>query len=462
MRVHRAFRFRLYPTPAQDAELREWERQLRWLYNLAHEQRLLGAARSREERPRVDYYRQGREMTELMRETHHDGLARVVCSARQEALRDLDRAWQRWRKGLGGRPHFKRRTDAVRIYLSTPRHWRVTQEKLALAGVAGSVGPLEIRQDRPWPSDATLSACHLVRDVDQWYAVFPLEYTETRKRPVGPAVGINRGAVHAIADSTGRVVDSPGYYAKAMGRIAKLSRDLDRKESGSRNAHKAAVKLARAHRKVRRQREWFLHDQSRHYADTHELIAIEDWSTKNMTGSEPDEKFKTRPVKRAINRAILDVGWYELGRQIRYKAEVTGAEVRAVPVFDPDCEKIGISSVCSVCGEALPRPASGRAMARCDVCEHSELGDINAARNVLVRAEAMGPETPKTPRASIKIKGRVKRSETTVNPTVEASGGDPLVRGPDEGGTGAREVPHHARTVVPTGHAGHPPPGATL
>ena len=65
--VRRAYKFRLYPTEVQVAELREWERQLRWLYNLAHEQRLLALARPREERPRVDYFRQAREMTEIVR-----------------------------------------------------------------------------------------------------------------------------------------------------------------------------------------------------------------------------------------------------------------------------------------------------------------------------------------------------------------------------------------------------------
>ena len=61
--INRAYRVRLYPTPAQDAELREWERQLRFLYNLAHEQRLLALARPRGEQPRVDYFRQSREIT---------------------------------------------------------------------------------------------------------------------------------------------------------------------------------------------------------------------------------------------------------------------------------------------------------------------------------------------------------------------------------------------------------------
>jgi putative transposase len=336
-----------------------------------------------------------------------------VCAARQEILRDLDKAWQRWRKRLGGRPHFKRRTDAVRIYFSTTKHWNIEGEAhralLALAGVASSVGKIAMRMDRTFPQDAKASSCHLVRDVDQWYAVFPLTFPTDIVHPRATAVGINRGVVHAIADSDGRVVDSPKYYAKAMAKIARLSRDLKRKEPGGRNYHKAAMRLAKAHRKVRRQREHFLHQQSSHYAANYRLIAIEDWSTKDMTSAEPDEKFTTRAIKSAMNRSILDVGWYELGRQLKYKVETSGGEVREVPVFDPQGEQIGISSVCSICGAPVAS-ASGRQDVRCEDCGNDELGDENAARNVLVRAENMVQAKARAPVTSIKINGRQKRA----------------------------------------------------
>jgi putative transposase len=375
--VRRAYKFRLYPTEVQVAELCEWERQLRWLYNLAHEQRLLALSRPREERPRVDYFRQAREMTEIVRAEPQ--LARVVCCARQEMLRDLDKAWKKWRKRLSGRPHFKRRTDAVRIYLSTPKHWKVTLGHLELAGIASTVGPIKVRQDRPWPGDAKFSSCHIVRDVDQWFAVFPLEFGISELKPGRAAVGINRGAVHAVADSMGRVVDSPHHYTRALRKIAKLSRELARKEPGSRNRHKAAVKLAQAHRTIRRQREFFLHNESAYYTQRYGLIGIEDWSTKAMTSSEPDERIEA--PKNLLNRKILDVGWYELARQIDYKAEATGTRVIRVLPGPTEEDAAGISTIDSLTGAPMSGPASGEVVA-----DNGMLGDVNAARNVLLRA----------------------------------------------------------------------------
>lgn len=516
--VSRAFKFRLYPTEAQAAELAEWERQLRRLYNLAHEQRLAALARPQGERPGqrrrelrerarmhaarwvahlgakrtlaargelhaardllaaaradggVDYYRQSREMTELL--TVDEQLARVVCSARQEILRDLDKAWQRFWKRLGGKPHFKRRTDSCRIYLSTPKHWRVEAGVLVLSGAASPVGPIQMRQDRPWPGDAKFSSCALVRDVDEWYAVFPLQYSTELERGSG-MVGINRGAIHAIADSEGRVVDSPAFYGKALERVKRRARELQKKQPGSRNRYKAAQKLARAHRAVRRQREWWLHEQSAHYATRYKTIAIEDMGTKKILqrpSQDAQHNWSTtcrkhecgKPVhkqrlckehyeeqryipKSAVRRSILDVGWYELGRQLEYKAQARGGEVvkvnpgpmpaRQLAAVETQAEA-GISKQCSSCGATLAKSASGSAIAYCEACLNTELGDTNAARNVLLRAMLHEPAEAKTPKVSIKIKGRAKaQTKTAAKPAAEACGGDPLVEGPVETGT---------------------------
>jgi len=48
--VSKAFRYRVYPTPSQVERFGQWESALRFLWNLANEQRLLGLARPKDER----------------------------------------------------------------------------------------------------------------------------------------------------------------------------------------------------------------------------------------------------------------------------------------------------------------------------------------------------------------------------------------------------------------------------
>src|SRR5260370_31444046 len=45
--LKRAYKFRIYPLKVQAAELDEWARQLKRLYNLSHDQRLLSLQRNR-------------------------------------------------------------------------------------------------------------------------------------------------------------------------------------------------------------------------------------------------------------------------------------------------------------------------------------------------------------------------------------------------------------------------------
>lgn len=444
--LRRGYRFRLYPTPEQVATLSAWERSLKWLWNLAHEQRLMAFWRPKGERPKVDYYSQGREMTALL--DVDPRLKAVLCSARQQVLRDLDMAWQRWRKRIGGRPHWKGARHTVSFYVSTTAQWRVEAAALVLRGAASVVGPIKIRQDRPWPSACKFSSCRIVRECDEWYAVFALEETvPVPTAPKGEPVGINRGAVHGIADSDGTMHDAPESMARALDRVRKLSRDVSRKVKGSKNRRKAAVRLAKQHMKIARQREWWQHQQSAHYAKRHPVIALESFDTKRMTRAEPDEKIRTRSDKRALNRRILDVGWYEVARQIEYKAEATGARVVKV---DP----ANISRICSECGCGIVHPASGHADFNCPACGAFLDGDVNAARNVLARgldALAAPPGAPKA-RVSLKTPTRKRKSmgETSAKSADEACGGDPPVRGPVEAGTRDREISHHARTVLPT------------
>ena len=181
-----------------------------------------------------------------------------------------------------------------------------------------------------------------------------------------------------------------------------------------------------------------MHNESAHYTRNFSKIAIEDWSTKEMTSSEPQESDdgtrEARRVTRGRNRAILDVGWYELGRQIAYKSESTGAEVvkvdpglRETESFLKNREAVegrpdpttllkglaGISGTCSSCGAVLAEAASGHREAICDVCARIGSGDVNAAVNVLKRAMFQKPGDVKTPereKVTIGIKGRRKRA----------------------------------------------------
>ena len=61
----KAFRYRVYPTASQIERFGRWESALRFLWNLANEQRLMGLARPHDERVFPTAFDQINELTEL-------------------------------------------------------------------------------------------------------------------------------------------------------------------------------------------------------------------------------------------------------------------------------------------------------------------------------------------------------------------------------------------------------------
>src|SRR3972149_906155 len=122
MLIRGAFCYRIYPTPEQEARLRQWEGGLRALWNVANEQRLISLGRGAWMPSAFDQINQ---LTELRADV--PWLADVPRNVCAQLLVDLDAAWQRCFKRLGRRPRWKKKGhDVVNITEPHPGVFRVT------------------------------------------------------------------------------------------------------------------------------------------------------------------------------------------------------------------------------------------------------------------------------------------------------------------------------------------------
>jgi putative transposase len=445
--LNRPRKYRIYPTPAQEAILRSWERTLRFLWNVCNRQRFDGLARG----PRLKLEKgegsqkifvslsdQQKQMTEML--TEAPDVAEVQCQARQKTLADLDMAWQRCFKKIGGRPHFKRHDDAMRIFAPV-----ATVKYEVIGGLLSFLGPryaplgsLKIVLDRPL--EGRVSSWSIKRELDEWYVVAQCAIIVDDPLPSTlPAVGIDRGVVLFSADSDGRTIEAPRFGEKAERRIARAQRQLAKKARGSKNRAKAVVRLAKIQRNVARRRKVFTNTESLYYAKANGTVVVEALRVKNMTASAAgtvDEPGSNVSAKAGLNRSILDAGWTQFRDQLKYKlAERGGSLVEVPPEYT--------SQTCAACGVVDASSRGSQSDFTCTACGHHENADVNAAKNVLARGLAQAVAPKKASQKLRQLRRKPKAAAASVKPTDAACGGYPDVIGSDETGTAAREDRHH-------------------
>jgi putative transposase len=263
--------------------------------------------------------------------------------------------------------------------------WKLQENRLNLAGV----GAVKIKLHRPL--EGRIKTVTIRRDVDQWYVTFACEVPEEVPLPPSEeAVGLDLGVLYFATLSTGERIENPRHYRKGLKQIKRLSQVKDRRKKGSRRRKRAAIALARAHRKVRNQRHDFHHQVSRRLVDAYGLIAMEDLSILNMTAApepkpDPDHAGAYLPngaaAKAGLNQSILDAGWGQFQQFCLVKAERAG---RRVVLVDP----YNTSQLCSGCGRLVPKDLD----VRWHSCPYPDCGteldrDHNSAITILFRGQ---------------------------------------------------------------------------
>ena len=149
-----------------------------------------------------------------------------------------------------------------------------------------------------------------------------------------------------------------------LDRLRRLSRALSRKVKGSCNCKKAKAKLARLHARIANVRANGLHQLSASITRRFHTIGIEDLHVKGMLGN------------RCLSRAIADMGFAELRRQLVYKAQRRGGRVVVIDRWYPS------SKTCSCCGYKLEVLSLDVRQWTCPGCATNHNRDVNAAINL--------------------------------------------------------------------------------
>jgi len=364
VKILKTFRFRVYPDAAQIARLGRWNDALRFLWNLANEQRLMGLARPKGERIYPRDSDQRKELKDLRAAL--PWLADVPQDVCSRLLVVLDFAWRRCFRKISRAPRWKK---MGRDYLSFcephPKKWRIDGSNIRFP----KIGTLRAVLHRPL--EGKPKTCTLHRDGDQWFAIIfcEIELTDPAPRD-GPVVAIDRGLANFGGTSDGEMIASPHHLQVSLKKLARAQRIVSRRKTGSNNREKAKIRVSRIHRKVRRQRNQFLHVQSARFAKSHGVVVLEKLNVAGM-------------IRSKLARSIADAGWSRFADFLRYKLAWSGGTLVEVPAEYS-------SQTCSACGCVDAESRRSQAVFYCTSCGYQDHADLNAAKVLLTRANRSG------------------------------------------------------------------------
>jgi putative transposase len=366
MWVNQAFRFELSPNAAQRRALAQHIGAARFAYNWGLER----SQKALEEGKRLPSAAElHREWNRWKRENAPWWTGVSKC-APQEAFRDLEKALKNWKAKRARFPRFKRKkslddnkarlTGTIKVF---PRQVQLPRIGLVKTKERADrlVGLIQAKKARIL--SATIS-----READRFYVSLTCEVERPDPKPKevrseDDVVGVDLGLSSFAAISDGTKIDPPKPLAKKLRLLKRRSKQLSRKQKGSNNSKKAALRLARLHRKIKNLRRDFLHRLTTWLARTKPVVVVEGLDVKGLS-------------RGPLSRSVADVGWGTFLRMLEYKAKWYGATLIVAPRSFPS------TRLCSRCGHLHGKMPLSQRVFRCQACGLEMDRDLNAALNL--------------------------------------------------------------------------------
>jgi putative transposase len=279
--VRKTYKYKLKPTPEQERALGRVLGLCRSPYNTALEQRITAWQRTRVS---VSRFEQEAELKDIRAD--FPDYAAIHSHVLQDVLARLDKTYQAFfrRVQRGEKAGFPRYQGRDRYHSFTYKEFGngATLDNGVL--VLSKIGRIAVRWSRPLegaPKTVTIS-----READGWYVCFscadvPVQPLHATGQEVGSDLGIEAFATL----SNGTRIFTPGWYRQAERALKTAQRRVSRHKKGSNRRRKAVTLLAKAHQKVRRQREDFHHKTALALVRAHDTIYHETCRRPTCSGT---------------------------------------------------------------------------------------------------------------------------------------------------------------------------------
>ena len=364
MKIHKAFKYRIYPNKEQQDILARHFGCVRFAFNHFLRQRIdFHASNKDSDKKGLTYNDTSAMLTQLKKVAEFEWLKDVNSQSLQQALRDLDVAYNNFFNKRAAFPSFKKKRSNQSF--AVPQHWSVEGNVLNIPKCKGIKIALH-RQLEGTAKSVTISCTA----TGKYFASILCEVEIPEPEYVGDEIGIDFGIKAFITTSDGEVVEPPKYLRESEKQLKRLQRSVARKVKGSNSRAKAIHKLAVQHEKVSNQRSDFLHKTSRQLVSENQAIHIEDLAIRNMVKNHK------------LAKSISDAGWNTFTNMLEYKGKWYGCHIHKVDRFFPSTKR------CHSCGFINNNLTLKDREWQCPECNSVHDRDLNAAINILTFSRA--------------------------------------------------------------------------
>lgn len=348
---------------------------------------------------------------------HHMALRKQFCALKREqypfveevfanvgngAFRDLGRAWDNFRKNPGhwDKPTFKKRGRDDRGFYLANIEVRLSHRRAAISTPRGSKLNMSIRMRENPRWDGRLLAARISRRNNRWWLSLQYQVEEPPYKTAGKgSIGVDVGLSKAATLSNGDVIANPRAFQRAQEKMRRLQRSFSRMRKGGANWHKQLAKIDALWRRINGIRGNMQHQLTGALAREYAIIGIEDLNVKGMMRNSH------------LAKALADVGFAEIRRQLEYKCSWSGAQLYKADQWEPSSKR------CSRCGTLKADLTLKDRTYHCEHCGLEIDRDLNAAINLAALAEAQfGPtlEHKGSDACGEESPGRAKRKQRVV------------------------------------------------
>ena len=357
----KGYKYRIYPNKDQKIQIARTFGCCRFVYNqtLAYRKETYGKEKKSVSKTDCNHYCN----RELKKE--YEWLKEVDKFALTNAIYNVDCAYQKFFKEHAGYPKFKSKHDKHKSYTTN-----FTNGNIAADFEEGKIKLPKLKQvkakfHRKFEGQIKSATVSQVPS-GKYYVSILVETEHEELRHTDKNTGLDLGVKDLCITSDGTRYWNPKTIRKYEKKLAKLQRQLSHKEKRSRNYYKQKKKIAICHEKIRNIRKDYLHKVSHEIISENQVIVSEGLQIKNMVKNHH------------LAKSIMDVSWYELTRQLGYKAEWNGRQYIKIDAF------YASSQICSSCGYQNTdiKDLSVREWI-CPKCRAKHDRDLNAAKNIL-------------------------------------------------------------------------------